>query len=126
MPSSCRDTQSSILPFGRSFLVGIFFAAGWSPCVGPILTGIYGVVGSQPANGGVLLFVYSLGLGVPFMLVALLFGQAGGILRRINRHYGLISLVSGIFLIAIGILLLTDTFTRLAQIAPAINLPGVS
>ncbi len=112
--------------FGRSFLIGIFFAAGWSPCVGPILTGIYGVVGSQPANGGILLFVYSLGLGVPFLAVALLFDRASGMLRRVNRWYGVISLVSGLFLIAIGCLLLTDTFTRLAQYAPAIGLPGVT
>ncbi|MCA1666527.1 MAG: cytochrome c biogenesis protein CcdA [Thermomicrobia bacterium] len=108
------------------FLNRIFFAAGWSPCVGPILTGIYGVVGSQPANGGLLLFIYSLGLGVPFLCVALLFGTASGTLRRVNRYYGVISIVSGLFLIAIGVLLLTDTFTRLAQYAPVMSLPGVS
>lgn len=112
--------------FGRSFIIGVFFAAGWSPCVGPILTGIYGVVGSQPANGGMLLFVYSLGLGVPFLCVALLFGRTSGMLRRINRWYGVISITSGLFLIAIGCLLLTDTFTRLAQYAPAIGIPGVT
>ena len=111
---------------GRSFMIGVFFAAGWSPCVGPILAGIYGVAGSQPANGGVLLFVYSLGLGVPFLCVALLFGKASGVLRRVNRWYGVISIVSGLFLIAIGCLLLTDTFIRLAQYAPAIGLPGVT
>src|SRR5207248_2120219 len=52
-----------LIVFGRSFLIGTFFAAGWSPCVGPVLAGIYGVAGSQPANGGVLLFAYSFGLG---------------------------------------------------------------
>ncbi len=114
------------LMFGRSLLVGVFFAAGWSPCVGPILTGIYGVVGSQPANGGILLFAYSLGLGIPFLCVALVFGRAAAALRHINRYYGAISLVSGLFLIAIGVLLLTDTMARLARYAPAINLPGVS
>ena len=107
-------------------MIGIFFAAGWSPCVGPILAGIYGVVGSQPANGGILLFVYSLGLGVPFLGVALLFGKASGVLRRVNRWYGIISMVSGLFLIAIGCLLLTDSFTRLAQYAPAIGIPGIT
>jgi len=112
--------------FGRSFLIGTFFAAGWSPCVGPILTGIYGVVGSQPANGGFLLFAYSLGLGVPFLWVALLFGKASGMLRRVNRYYGVISIVSGLFLIGIGVLLLTDTMARLAQYAPAISIPGVT
>jgi cytochrome c-type biogenesis protein len=121
-----ESTVGAPLTLGRSFLVGVFFAAGWSPCVGPILTGIYGVVGAQPANGGILLFAYSLGLGIPFLAVALLFGRATGALRRVNRYYGAISLVSGLFLIAIGVLLLTDMMTRLARYAPAINLPGVS
>jgi cytochrome c-type biogenesis protein len=114
------------LTLGRSFVIGVFFAAGWSPCVGPILTGIYGVVGAQPANGGILLFAYSLGLGIPFLAVALVFGRATGALRRVNRYYGAISLVSGLFLIAIGVLLLTDMMARLARYAPAINLPGVN
>lgn len=116
----------SVVTLGRSFIVGVFFAAGWSPCVGPILTGIYGVVGSQPGNGGTLLFCYSLGLGVPFLLVALLFSRASGLLRRMNRYYGAISLVSGLFLILIGILLLTDSLARLSHYAPAITLPGVT
>jgi cytochrome c-type biogenesis protein len=120
------ERRTTVALFGRSFLIGIFFAAGWSPCVGPILAGIYGVVGAQPANGGILLFVYSLGLGVPFLCVALLFGNASGVLRRVNRWYGVISIASGLFLIAIGCLLLTDTFTRLARYAPAISLPGVT
>jgi cytochrome c-type biogenesis protein len=121
-----QSTVGAPLTLGRSFLIGVFFAAGWSPCVGPILTGIYGVVGAQPANGGILLFAYSLGLGIPFLCVALVFGRATGALRRVNRYYGAILLVSGLFLIAIGVLLLTDMMTRLARYAPAINLPGVS
>ncbi len=120
------ERRSAMSTFGRSFLIGTFFAAGWSPCVGPILTGIYGVVGAQPANGGILLFAYSLGLGVPFLWVALLFGTASGMLRRVNRYYGVISIVSGLFLIGIGVLLLTDTLARLAQYAPAISIPGVT
>jgi cytochrome c-type biogenesis protein len=121
------DARSgTALDFGRSFLVGIIFAAGWSPCIGPILAGIYGVVGAQPAHGGALLFVYSLGLGVPFLLVALLFGHTGAVLRRMNRYYGVISIVSGLFLILIGILLLTNALARLAIYAPSLNLPGVS
>lgn len=111
---------------GRSFLVGVFFAAGWSPCVGPILTGIYGVVGTQPTNGGILFFVYSLGLGVPFLAMAFCFGRIRGGLRHLNRYYNAVSLVSGLFLIGIGFLLLTDTFAWLARYAPVISLPGVS
>ncbi len=114
------------LPVLRSYLVGVFFAAGWSPCIGPILTGIYGVVGSQPANGGILFFTYSLGLGVPFLVIGLLFHRLRGGLWRLNRYYNAVSLVSGLFLIMIGIMLFTDTFSRLARFAPVINLPGVS
>ncbi|MCA1669993.1 MAG: hypothetical protein LC793_21925, partial [Thermomicrobia bacterium] len=61
-----------------------------------------------------------------FLWVALLFGQAHGMLRRVNRYYGAISIVSGLFLIGIGVLLLTDTMARLAQYAPAISIPGVT
>lgn len=114
------------LPVLRSSLVGVFFAAGWSPCIDPILTGIYGVVGSQPANGGILFFTYSLGLGVPFLVIGLLFQRLRGGLWHLNRYYNVVSLVSGLFLILIGILLFTDTFSRLARFAPVINLPGVS
>ncbi|MHB8644475.1 MAG: cytochrome c biogenesis CcdA family protein [Thermomicrobiales bacterium] len=110
----------------RSFLVGVFFAAGWSPCVGPILTGIYGVAGTQPGSAGVLFFAYSLGLGLPFLLVALFFGHIRHGLWHLNRYYNVVACISGAFLIFIGILLLTDTFARLARYAPVINLPGVS
>ncbi len=109
----------------RSFLVGIFFAAGWSPCVTTILTGIYGIVATRPASGGPLLFAYSMGIGVPFLLLALFFGSVSGVLRRLNRYYRAISLVSGLFLIFIGILLLTDTLTRLARYAPFFQIPGI-
>jgi cytochrome c-type biogenesis protein len=111
---------------GRSFIVGICFAAGWSPCIGPILTGIYGVASTQPGHGGVLLACYSLGLGGPFMLVAALFGGARDLLQRLNRYYGIVSIISGLFLILIGVMLLTNALARLAIYAPALNIPGVS
>ena len=123
---TARRTADGWLALGRSYLVGVFFAAGWSPCVGPILTGIYGIAGAQPANAGVLFVAYSLGLGIPFLLVALLFSRLRSGLWHLNRYYNAVSLVSGLFLIAIGIMLFTDTFSRLARYAPAINLPGIS
>lgn len=125
-PTQGQASGIAALDLARSAVVGVFFAAGWSPCVGPILTGIYGVVGAQPASGGFLLFCYSLGLGVPFLLVAAAFARASGMLRRINRYYGVISLVSGAFLILIGVLLLTDTLARLSIYAPSFTIPGVT
>ncbi|MDQ3548642.1 MAG: cytochrome c biogenesis protein CcdA [Chloroflexota bacterium] len=116
------------LPRGRvasSFMLGIFFGAGWSPCVGTILSGIFAIAATQGTRAGLLFFAYAVGLGIPFILTALAFGSATPMLRRVNQHFRLISVVSGIFLIAIGVLLLTDTFTRLAAIAPPIEPPFV-
>jgi cytochrome c-type biogenesis protein len=106
-----------------SFLVGVFFAAGWSPCVGTILTGIFALAATQTAQAGLLFFAYSVGLGVPFIAASLLLGRAVGWLRRINKHQRVISLVSGGFLVAVGVLLLTNTFALLAALAPPIEPP---
>lgn len=114
---SAEDT----LPRGRltsSFFLGVFFAAGWSPCVGVILSGIFAVAATQGARAGVLFFAYAVGLGIPFILTALAFGSITPLLRQMNRRLGIVSAVSGAFLIVVGVLLLTDSFTRLATYAP--------
>jgi cytochrome c-type biogenesis protein len=93
--------------YGSSTLMGIVFAAGWTPCIGPI----YGAILTLAANGGsvsqagVMLSAYSLGLGIPFIVTALALDGAQGFLRSLKRHMKTIKLVSGIFLIAIGILI---------------------
>lgn len=109
------------LPRGRmtsSFLLGVFFAAGWTPCVGVILSGIFAIAATEGARSGILFFAYAVGLGVPFILTALAFGSMTPLLRKMNSRLGLVSAVSGIFLIVVGVLLLTDSFTRLATYAP--------
>ncbi|CAN5674195.1 cytochrome c biogenesis protein CcdA [soil metagenome] len=109
------------LPRGRltsSFFLGVFFAAGWSPCVGVILSGIFAVAATQGAKAGVLFFAYAVGLGIPFILTAFAIGSISPLLRRMNKHLGVVSAVSGAFLIVVGVLLLTDSFTRLATYAP--------
>jgi len=101
----------------RSFVFGFVFAAGWTPCIGPILTGIL-IVASQlqtVAQGILFLAAYSLGLGIPFLLVGLAFGPLSKALRRMNRYLGVMSIVSGILLVLLGILLLTDSFAFLAR-----------
>ena len=91
---------------GGSALMGVVFAAGWTPCIGPV----YGAVLTLAASGGdvgragTLLAAYSLGLGVPFLFTALLLDQAQGLLRRLQRQMRTIELVSGSFLILIGVL----------------------
>jgi cytochrome c-type biogenesis protein len=126
---TARVPAEDRLPSGRlasSFLLGIFFGAGWSPCVGTILSGIFAIAATQGTRAGLLFFTYALGLGLPFILTALAFGSAAPALRRVNRHFGAITAVSGLFLIGIGVLLLTDGFTRLAALAPPIEPPFVS
>ncbi len=100
-----------------SFLVGIAFAAGWTPCVGPVLAGIIGLASMSETvvQGSYLLVAYSLGLGVPFLAAGLAIARASALLNRIKRHLRLISLASGVLLVAIGLLMLSNTFRLLPQ-----------
>jgi len=97
--------------FGRAaaLVMGMAFAAGWTPCVGPILGAILFLAASSgdAARGALLLLTYSLGLGVPFVLTALLFGRVGGLLRWLNRHALVINRVAGALLMALGVLIFT-------------------
>jgi len=98
-----------------SFVVGLGFAAGWSPCIGPILAAILALATQQSLAAGIgLLFVYSLGLAVPFLLTAAAVTQALGALNRIKRYLGAIEWAAGAFLIATGIVLMTGTFIKIA------------
>ncbi len=100
-----------------SFLVGVIFAAGWTPCIGPVLAGIIGLatLSETVLRGTVLLVAYAAGLGVPFLLAAASLEGLIGVTRRIRAHYGLVEAVSGVFLIAVGVLMLTNMFVRLPQ-----------
>ena len=101
--------------FFASFLVGLGFAAGWSPCIGPILSGII-VLASQEKYGSAifLLFVYSMGLAIPFLITAGAITQALGALNRVKRYLGAIEIGAGVFLVATGIVLVTLSFGRVA------------
>jgi cytochrome c-type biogenesis protein len=93
-----------------SALMGVFFSAGWIPCVGPVLAAIYLLAGDSATvgKGALLLAVYSAGLGIPFLLTGAAFASMTARLRALNRHMNLVSLITGIFLIAIGIVLVLD------------------
>jgi cytochrome c-type biogenesis protein len=99
-----------------SFLMGVFFSAGWIPCVGPVLAAIYFLASDTQtvAQGALLLAVYSAGLGIPFLITGLMLNEMTPLLRRMNRHLGLVSKITGAFLILVGILLFMD---RLAVIS---------
>ncbi|PIT92878.1 MAG: cytochrome C biogenesis protein [Candidatus Harrisonbacteria bacterium CG10_big_fil_rev_8_21_14_0_10_42_17] len=93
-----------------SFLFGTAFAFGWTPCVGPVLATvlIFTTSTSTILQGGFLLAVFSLGLSIPFLLIALAVGSATKFLNRINAYLKVFSFVGGIFIVFLGILLLTN------------------
>jgi cytochrome c-type biogenesis protein len=101
------------LGYASSALMGVFFSAGWIPCVGPVLAGIYMLASNTETvgQGAFLLLVYSAGLGLPFLLTGAAFSTMTRGLRRLNRHAGMVSLVTGLYLIFMGALLFGNRMT---------------
>lgn len=98
-----------------SFLVGLGFAAGWSPCIGPILSAIILLASQEKLpQATFLLFVYSMGLAIPFLITAAAVTQTLGALNRIKRYLPAIEATSGAILVATGLIVATDQFTRIA------------
>lgn len=95
--------------------LGMAFAIGWTPCIGPVLAGILAAAASTQTAvwGALLLFVYSLGLGIPFLLLALGFARAGTVFGWLRRHGAAIERFGGAVLVGMGILMLTGTWMRL-------------
>jgi cytochrome c-type biogenesis protein len=100
---------------GGPIVAGLAFAVAWLPCTGPTLGAILTAAGTQDTvgRGGVLLAFYALGLAVPFLLSALAFSSVAGVFRFFRDHYTAITVVSGIVLVAMGTLLITNELTRL-------------
>jgi cytochrome c-type biogenesis protein len=114
-----KRVQTSKRPAGfvGATLVGIAFAFGWTPCIGPILAGILAIAATQDTvgNGVRLLSAYSLGLAVPFFAAALAINHFFAAFAKIRHHYHKIELASGALLVVIGVLIFTNRFTILAQ-----------
>ena len=114
-----KRVQTSSKPVGYfgAVLVGIAFAFGWTPCIGPILAAILGVASAQDTVGeGIrLLAVYSAGLGIPFLLTALAIDKFFLAFARIRRYYHAVEIVSGVLMVVIGVLIFTNRFTLIAQ-----------
>ena len=104
-------------------LVGIAFGAGWTPCIGPILGSILTLSASSAdlGRGLQLLGAYSLGLAVPFVLAAALVDRFLAVSARLKRHMVWVSRISGVLLIAVGLLMVTDYFTILASYLQALT-----
>ena len=100
-----------------TYLVGLAFAAGWTPCIGPILAAILIVASNQETSGQgmILLTSYSLGLAVPFFLTALAINVFFNFFNWVKRHYRAIETVSGILLVVLGFLVMTNQLSRLAK-----------
>jgi cytochrome c-type biogenesis protein len=103
--------------YPRSLAMGMSFAAGWTPCIGPVLGSIIGlaIIGGTVAEGAVLLLAYSAGLGIPFLITALAVDSISGRLKRMRRLLPAVSLVSGLLVVTVGLLMLTNSFIRTIQ-----------
>jgi cytochrome c-type biogenesis protein len=108
-------SQGITMGYLRSLLTGGVFSLAWTPCVGPILGGILALAwASETAwHGGYLLAIYSLGLGVPFLIIGAAFDSITPLLKRINRYSSIMYIASGTLLIAVGIFVLTNGLTWL-------------
>ena len=112
---SKRTMDTGNLSFFSAILFGMIFSVGWTPCVGAFLGSALMLASQQgqALTGMLMLLCYSLGLGVPFMLSALLIDQLRGTFNFIKRNYKIINLVCGGFLILVGIMMMTGTLGRL-------------
>lgn len=105
-------------------LMGIVFGLSWTPCIGPTYAAVVALSldGASPVRGSILALAYSLGLGLPFVLFALVLPKALGASRFLSRHRRAISVISGALLLAIGVLLLTGQWTAwMAQLQGAVG-----
>ena len=116
IPLLYRDTRpqwsgaTRQVGLGSSALLGVFFAAGWTPCIGTTLGAILtlGLSGQHTGQAMLLTSGYALGMAIPFLLLGLMFERAMRVVRRLRRHLRTIEIISGLLLIGMGLLLLTD------------------
>ena len=113
-----------------AYVLGLAFAFGWTPCIGPILGSILTLAATEAdlARGTALLGIYAIGLGLPFVLVALFFPRLTGVMAWMKRHMEQIERVMGLLLWTIGLLMLTGGFASfsfwLLEMFPALALVG--
>ena len=110
------DTGSKGGTFVSAYVLGLAFAFGWSPCIGPILGTILFLVVDEGniGRGMVMMATYAFGLGLPFILAAVFINRAIGVMNRFKRHMGTIEKVSGALLVTIGVLMITGWFTAMS------------
>ncbi len=115
------DTRREVAPrqsgYVSSGLMGVFFSAGWAPCVGPVLGAVLTLAlnGARLSQGVALLSAYSLGLAIPFLLAALGIGRVAELMRRHRNGIRYVSKATGVVLVIVGIMLFTGTLEQLAR-----------
>lgn len=119
-PAASQLKVPSFIKIGTppsSFVLGSTFAIAWTPCVGPILASILALAATQSGalQGGVLLAVFSLGLAIPFLVISAAISKAAARIQKMTAILGVISKIGGVFLILLGILMITDSFELLIQ-----------
>lgn len=109
-----KTVKNTTMGFFSAFLFGVVFSVGWTPCVGAFLGSALAMASSEgdTLKGIIMLLLYSLGLGVPFLLSALLIDKLKGAFTFIKKNYKIINTVCGIFLIFIGILMATGLMNK--------------
>ena len=103
-----------------SFLFGLAFAAGWTPCIGPILGSILTLAATSPGQSFTLLLAYSFGLGIPFILMGIFFSRFTRIIKSLSRHLKYYSIIMGSFIIVLGVLVYTNQLATIASF-PLLN-----
>lgn len=101
--------------YATSFLFGLAFAAGWTPCVGPALGVILGLAATEPGSAFILLLTYALGLGIPFLVVGALTGQAADFINRHAVGLKYLNIVFGVIILALGVLIFTQKLSLIAN-----------
>ena len=104
------------MQFASPYLLGLAFAFGWTPCIGPILATILTIAAAQESltSGVTLLTVYSLGLGIPFLAAAFAVRGFLTFAARFRRHMHKVEIATGLLLVATGLMMVTGTFERIA------------
>jgi len=111
-----RDKAS----YPMSFVFGLAFAVGWTPCVGPILGTILTLAATTPSVAFNLLLVYSLGLGIPFILIGVFYSRANRVIRSMSRHLKYYNIILGGFIVMLGVLVFTNQLAYIANF-PLLN-----
>jgi cytochrome c-type biogenesis protein len=112
-----KNSKSS---YPMSFVFGLAFAVGWTPCVGPILGTILTLAATTPSISFSLLLAYSLGLGIPFILIGVFFSRATKLIRSMAKHLKYYNVILGGFIILLGILVFTNQLAYIANF-PLLN-----